>query len=70
MLPQDSTNIYQCAYSTETLCLDTIFNITPGHWTLCDGTQQKSYSIDSTTGCITYTSNGIIGKRHTMYYSM
>ncbi|MCB9034224.1 MAG: hypothetical protein H6553_10335 [Chitinophagales bacterium] len=37
------------------------------HWTLCDGTQQATsglgtYSIDSTTGCITYTSNGIIGK--------
>ncbi|MCB9032969.1 MAG: gliding motility-associated C-terminal domain-containing protein [Chitinophagales bacterium] len=56
-----------CDTCTTTVCLDTIYDITNGHWTLCDGSQTAtsslgSYTIDSTTGCITYTANGAIGR--------
>ncbi|HNL58517.1 MAG TPA: hypothetical protein PKK35_12790, partial [Chitinophagales bacterium] len=68
VLPKDTIVVIPvCDTCTVTTCLDTIYDITNGHWTLCDGSQTAtsglgSYSIDSTTGCITYTSNGIIGK--------
>ncbi|QQR98832.1 MAG: hypothetical protein IPK18_04770 [Sphingobacteriales bacterium] len=68
VIPKDTIIIVPvCDTCTETACIDTIYNITNGHWTLCDGSQTATsglgaYSIDSTTGCITYTSNGIIGR--------
>jgi gliding motility-associated-like protein len=68
VIPKDTVPVIPvCDTCTETTCLDTIFDITDGHWTLCDGSQTATsglgtYSIDSTTGCITYTSNGIIGR--------
>ncbi|QQR97860.1 MAG: gliding motility-associated C-terminal domain-containing protein [Sphingobacteriales bacterium] len=68
VIPDDTLPVFPvCDTCTETLCLDTIYNITNGYWTLCDGSQSAtsglgSYNIDSTTGCITYTANGIIGR--------
>ncbi|QQR98834.1 MAG: hypothetical protein IPK18_04780 [Sphingobacteriales bacterium] len=68
VIPKDTIIVVPvCDTCTETACIDTIYNITNGHWTLCDGSQEATsslgtYSIDSTTGCITYTSNGIIGR--------
>jgi gliding motility-associated-like protein len=66
--PKDTIPIVTvCDTCTTTVCLDTIYNITNGHWTLCDGSTSAtsglgSYNIDTTTGCITYSANGIIGK--------
>jgi ATP-dependent RNA circularization protein (DNA/RNA ligase family) len=67
VIPRDTVPVIPvCDTCTETVCLDTILNITEGSWTLCDGSTTATsglgtYSIDSTTGCITYTANGIIG---------